>query len=403
MAAQAVELGAPPGVGLLAGVVGLALLALGAPPLHATVASAAEAPAAIAAVVVALGLPLLGGYTLLDFAGGLGPVTPPATRAGLVALGALALLASAAGALGVTRMRQVVGWQLSGQGGVLLMAVGAGGSALTAAGPTLLANGALAALAALLALGALERRTGADDLTALGAHGRFPLPGLAMLIAGASAAGFPGTPGFWGRLWLADELMRAAPWAVPLLLAGSALLAFGAVAPVAAFWRRNPAADARESGTRTADLAPAVAALPLLLAGGVPALLRPGWLAGAQGALAPGGTATPPAMPGSGGQIAAALAAAALVALPLIASRAAPRTAYTDPDARADGIIPPSALGQSLRGLAWVGAPNDLIARFWSGVQSLSAAAGRALALLERRYYLAGLLIAMIVVILIFL
>jgi multicomponent Na+:H+ antiporter subunit A len=401
--AQTIEPGAPLSAGLLTGVIALAMLALGAPPLHATVASAAEAPAAIAAIVVALGLPLLGGYVLLDVAAGLGPVAPPEWRAGLVALGALALLASAAGGLGVTRMRQIVGWQLSAQAGALLMAAGMGGAALTAAGPALLANSALTALAMFLALGALERRTGSDDLAALGGRGPFPLPGLTMLIAGASAAGFPGTLGFWGRLWLADELMRAAPWAVPPLLAGSALLAFGAIAPVAAFWRRGPAADAQEGDTSAAALAPLAAALPLLLAGVAPALLWRGWLAGAQRALAPGGQATPPALPGSGGQIAAALAAVALVVLPLMVGRGAARLAYTDPDARADGIIPPTALGQSLRSLAWAGAPNDLIAGLWSGVQSLSAAAGRALALLERRYYLAGLLIAMIVVILIFL
>jgi formate hydrogenlyase subunit 3/multisubunit Na+/H+ antiporter MnhD subunit len=393
---------APLGVALVAAG-GLAVLALGAPPLHAAVGSAAEAPAALAASFVALGLPLLGGYALLDFAASLGPIAGDGWRAALLALGALALLAGAAGAARATRMRRIVCWQLSAQSGAVLIAAGLGDRALAAAAPALLANTALTTLAAFLALAVLERRAGTDDLTALGGHGPFLLPGLALLVAGASAVGVPGTLGFWGKLWLVDELLRGAPWVTPLLLAGSALLALSYVAPVAAFWRRAGASEAEPGGG--AQLLPsalaATVALALLVAGAAPGLLWRYWLMDATAILTPDVAPQAPPLPEGAAQIATTLAALALLGFPLLA-RGGARRRQTDAAMEAAGAIPPTALGHSLRGLAWAAAPDSALARVWEATQQLSRGAGTLLALFERRYYLAGLLIAMIVVILIF-
>lgn len=400
LAAAILPLVAAPGVisaGALAGAVALALLALGAPPLHAPLAAAAEAPAALAAVVVALGAPLLGGYTLIRYAAALGPLAPAGWGAALVAAGALVLVISAAGAAGTPHMRSIAGWQLSAQGGVLLMAASAGRTALLAAAPALLANAVLTALAAFLAIAALERRTGGDDLTALGARGPLPAPGLAMLVAAASAAGVPGTLGFWGRLWLADELQHGAPWALALLLSGSALLALTYAAPVAAFWRRDPAAEAQPA--RTLDIPAAIAALPLLVAGAAPEVLWRWWLIDAGRALAPDALAVP-ALPGALGVTASAVAAAALVAVPLLARRGPQRRASDDPETRAAGVIPPAVLGKSLFGLAWIGQPTA-IGQLWEILVGVGDGINSLLALL-RRYYLAVFLIAMIVVLLVF-
>ncbi|MEN9935897.1 MAG: hypothetical protein RLZZ387_2476 [Chloroflexota bacterium] len=396
------EPGAAPTAVTLTAALLLGILALGAPPLHASVGAATDAPAALSAVILGLGLPLLGGYALLDFGAAIGPVAPESWRAGLVAFGALTLLASSAGAAGTTRMRRIAGWQLSAQGGALIMAIGLGGQALTAAAPTLLANAAATTLATFLAIAALERRTGTDDLSALGSRGPFPIPGLAMLVAAASAAGFPGTLGFWGRLWTADALLSAAPWGIALLLAGSALLALTYVAPVAAFWRRDPSAVVPPTDTRVTDLLAALAVLPLLIAGAAPGMLWGVWLAETQQVLTPDARTAAPLLPEGIAQAAVALAALALVALPPLARRGSTRPLQADPETRAEGIMPPAALGHSLRGLAWVGSPDVAFARLWDAVRWLSAAVGRILALFERRYYLAGLLIAMIIVILVF-
>lgn len=390
---------------LVAGLVAasvLALLALGAAPLHTAVSTLAEAPAALAAALVALGLPLLGGYTLIDFAIDLGPAAPSAWRTALVAAGVLTLLVCGAGALRTTRMRQIAGWQLSAQGGCLLVAAGVSEASLALAAPLLLANLALTTLAAFLALAALERRAGTDDLTALGESGPFLLAGLAVLIAGASAVGVPGTLGSWGKLWLVDELRRGAPWAVPLLLAGSSLLAFGYVAPVAAFWRRGSPDGGVPAELRSAGVLAAVPAAVLLVGALVPGPLWQQWLAGVQRALAPDVAPEPPRLPGLAGLLGVVLAAALLVIVPLAGTRTQGRRKMADPEMGAEGVIPPAALGESLRGIAMVGAPDAALLWLYELIQQLSAVLSRLLALFERRYYLAGLLIAMIVVILIF-
>ena len=62
----------------------------------------------------------------------------------------------------------------------------------------------------------------------------------------------------------------------------------------------------------------------------------------------------------------------------------------------------PQALGESLAWLAWIAAPASSLAWLWRGLLRASAMLRRALSFLEQRYYLAGLLIAVIIVIMLF-
>jgi hypothetical protein len=57
---------------------------------------------------------------------------------------------------------------------------------------------------------------------------------------------------------------------------------------------------------------------------------------------------------------------------------------------------PPVALADSLRWLSALAAPARLYGALWNALLALAQGVGRVLALFERRYYLAGVLLALI-------
>ncbi|HJZ47364.1 MAG TPA: hypothetical protein VKE41_09370 [Roseiflexaceae bacterium] len=386
------------------------MLALGALPFHTSTQSLAEAPAALAGVLLAPALPLLGGYWLIRFAAGQGAALPPSWRVALTLLGLATLLSCAAGALGATRLRRLIGWQFGAQVGLVLLALahtGASAAQESAAPPVvaaaLLANCAIATIACYLACAVLERRAGTDDLAAIGLREPLRLSGLVLLAGAASAVGLPGTWGLWTRRWLFDELAQAAPWATPIVLAASALLGLAWVAPLALFWRRalpgapeqQPASASRPSAVMFVGLA---AAAPLLILGAAPELAWIGWLAGLQDDVARG--AATPVLPSLPIQIVCAFAALLLLALPWLAHLR--RCVPFDTQPQQGGVAMPWALGESLRGLAWLAIPAEVFASAWHALLALSRGLRRGMALFEQRYYLAGLLIAVILIIMLF-
>lgn len=139
----------------------------------------------------------------------------------------------------------------------------------------------------------------------------------------------------------------------------------------------------------------AVGAVPLLIIGIAPQLAWNGWLSGAPGATAA------PALPGGLAQAACAVVALLLVGTPvvLLLRRSSARTAAP---ADSTGVIVPAALGESLGWLAWPGMATATFVGLWHGLLYSSRLLLRGLLLLEQRYYLAGLLIAVIVVIMLF-
>jgi NADH:ubiquinone oxidoreductase subunit 5 (subunit L)/multisubunit Na+/H+ antiporter MnhA subunit len=387
---------APLGPPALAGWVALSLLVLGAPPFQAPQQRLAEAPAALAGLLMTLGLPLLGGLVLLRFWSGPAVAMPSGWRVALLALGVLTLLICAAGAVGATQLRRRLSWQFSAQHGLLLIALGRGGAVLAAAAPMLLANAVVSTLVCFLAVALLERRAGTDDMAAIALREPLRWPGALYSIGAASAIGLPGFWGLWPRRWLIEDLLRAAPWAVAPLLAGSALLAITFVSALAVFWRpaAMPAAGdspalQRERPTAVV-LIGALVALPLVVFGVAPQLVWAGWLAATPIAT------SAPALPGRVAQLVCAIAAVGLIVAPLaLRLRRGGETV-------AAAVIAPSALGQSLGGLAWLGAAASLFAGLWHALLRGSRLLLRGLVLFEQRYYLAGLLIAVIVVIMLF-
>jgi formate hydrogenlyase subunit 3/multisubunit Na+/H+ antiporter MnhD subunit len=386
------------------------MLALGALPFHAPTQSLAQAPAALAGALLAPGLPLLGGWALIRFAAAQGSALPSIWRIALALLAALTLLACAAGALGTTRLRSLVGWQFGAQIGLVLFALVPSGAAQPAGAiapatiaAALLANAVAATIACYLAVAVLERRAGTDDMAEIELREPLVLPGLVLLVGAASAAGLPGTWGLWTRRWLFDQLAQQTPWAIPIVLAGSVLLALAWFMPLALFWYRTrlaapdqPAPPRSRPGS--VAVVAVVAAAPLLILGVAPQLAWRGWLAGIQESLVLGSGV--PALPSLGTQGICAFAALLLIVLPLLARSR--RSAAADNLPRRAGAAAPWALGESLRGLAWMATATQGFTRAWRALLALSRGLRRSMALFEQRYYLAGLLIAVILVIMLF-
>ncbi len=386
------------------------LLALGALPFHAPIQSLAEAPAALAGALLAPGLPLLGGWVLIRFAAAQGDALPVSWRIALTLLGLLTLLSSAAGALGTTRLRSLIGWQFGAQAGLILLALAqsganqpAGAVAPATVASALLANAVIATIACYLAVAVLERRAGTDDMAVIELREPLLLPSLVLLAGAASAIGLPGTWGLWTRQWLFEQLAQITPWATPIVLAGSVMLALAWLMPLTMFWQRARLSAPDLPVTPRSRPSPVmlvgiVAAAPLLILGVVPQLAWNSWLAGLQNDLVPGAGA--PALPSSIAQGVCLLAALLLIVLPLVARSR--RYTAADELPRQAGVAAPRALGESLRGLAWMAMATEAFDQSWRALLALSRGLRRTLALFEQRYYLAGLLIAVILVIMLF-
>jgi formate hydrogenlyase subunit 3/multisubunit Na+/H+ antiporter MnhD subunit len=402
---RGVAVDSPPSVAVLVCWVPAALMVFGAAPFHHVVEEFASAPADIAGFLIALGLPFLGGATLIQMMLSQAALTPEWRVVWLV-IGLVTLVTCAVGAIGERRLRQVIGWQFSAQMGLLLIAVGQSEMAAIAA-PALLLNTALTTLASYLAVALIERRAGTDDMSELVIDQPLVIPGMALLVAAAAAVGVPGTWGFWARGWLYDELLAAAPWSLPPLLAGTALMAVAYLAPVTTFFRGSTASDGdaesfRGWSARVGVVCPLIAAVPLLALGVAPQF---GWqaLASAGAQEAPGLTERlSSALPDVGAQVGSALVALLLLSAPFLLRRIQPRALPQDRDVYGNAALP-QALGESLRLFAWLGAPTKLFQRAWDAVLWLSQVIRQALALFEQRYYLAGFMIGLVVVVLLLL
>ena len=357
--------------------IGLAvLLAAGVPPFRAMLDGATEAPAPLLAITAGLGLPLVALATLWKLVGlyaAEGQGVPAAASLAAQAVGAVSLLVCAAGALRERRLKALLAWQIAALASVALLALGGG---LPVA--PFLTNLALVALAGALAIAPLERR-GSDDYTA-GGIGALPLSaGAAWLLAGASAVGLPPLWGFWPIIALVQNAGRGA-WVVAPLLAAGALLALAWLMPVGAFFGRR-------------GRSPAVAGWPSLLA------LLPG------AALLVLGAA-PSLMPGAGPAPDAALQRLVLVLLVGLAAlavvvRLAPgaRTIASDPDME-PATLAPDALGNALAPLALWGRAAPIGAAAWRALLALGQGAQLVAGFFERRYYLVGVLLMLIIVML---
>lgn len=389
--ARANPSGASPSL-IVAGVLASVWVLCGLPPAHTSLAAAHLAPAALS-VLAPLGLPLVGVAALVRFLPDHLAALDQASFSVLTIAGVLAFVSAAARAVWANSLRQMVAAQLSAQVALIVVSAGCGSDVLEALAPALAMNALIATLALALGVAALERRSGSDDVTALTRHpeSALHLTAFGMILAAASVVGIPGTWGFWSRFWLFDAVQQSAPWAIAPLLAGSSLLALAMVAPLVRFWHASASATAPRRA-HPGELLPSGIALLLVVMGIVPeAAWRLMQIALTDSALR---------FPDLAGAIASAGAALLLIAASVALRRVRERRA-PPADERLASVLTPDTIGSALYGLAWLAAPT-FPGTLHSGLAGVAQRIRQWLALLGRRYYLAAVLLALIVVILVF-
>ncbi len=367
-----------------------ALALAGSPPLAGARAEASEAPPPLSALIFGLAAPAAALGWLLRAVATL-PILPNSWSITLGLLGGVGALACGAGALGVRGLRGLLAWIAAGQTAAVVAAVGLAGPLGALAGPGLLVGLMLTTALGAGAAESFERTTGSDDYTTNGSA-LHPLIGVVWAGAAAAALGLPPLWSFWPRLWLLEAAQEQQPWLLPLLVAAAVLSALALLAPLARLWGDPRKGEATR--LRWTEAAPAaLAALPLLLFGLAPGLAWAWWLQHAPFA--------PTELPvGSGAQLAAVAAGLALAALVAgLARRPTIRALRRDPEEEAV-VLAPDALGATLRPLAWLANPEPLLQAAWAGLQAFSRGLRLIMSLFEQRYYLLGVLAALLIIML---
>src|SRR5919199_948007 len=244
---------------------GCALILLVAPIRMATIRVSLD----LHAPAQAIGLPVIALWLLLSKSAGTLSFHfewSPFALAGLAAflLGAINTVAGAT-------LGEVLAAQWGAQLGLVLLAAGLVPASQASASMIVfvtLLNAVVSTLGLGLMLGRLVLLTKDERIADLPG---LPMPlrraGLAYALAAASAAGLPLTLGFTVRQQLST--MAGSPAVHVLLLAGSSLLLFGLLAPLAAFFRRLPVLMAG-TGAVVDQRGGAGLLLGLLLVGGAP-------------------------------------------------------------------------------------------------------------------------------------
>ncbi len=228
------------------------------------------APLLVRAPITALGLPLLSGYLFVRYATETAPTWSRQTTAAVLLVGVFGLLLGAVNALVARRLMEAFSWQLVAQLALLAVTFGTGQPAAGPIAVGLLAHTAITGTSIALAVGQLERVTHESRFAALP-----PLPqplrraGIAYGLAAISCAGLPPLLGYALRR-VVLLLAPAQPWLPPVLLAGSSLLALSYLPTLVAFFRRpafrSPLAAVEQRGGGW----PLLLMMGLLLGGIVP-------------------------------------------------------------------------------------------------------------------------------------
>lgn len=384
--------GAIQGIGAACCVVLATALAAGLPPFRSSLDNLLSGPAALSGLLTGLGLPLVALATLWRLI----ETSPDLQqsllwRYGLAAYGVLSLAVCAAGALRERTLKAIIGWLIGAQGSIILVALALLGLDETSNSPTLLiSNFALSTLACATTVAVLERFGRGDDYTRI-EHEAQPLDrnsarllALSWGLASASALGLPPLWGFWGYRKLLEGAMTSSPWVVPPLLFGLTLLAFALLLPLGGFL--STALKRQTSEAAPANRTTLVALIPtayLLLVGLVPSL---GWPL--------------VAIPRPLAQAVAWGAFALTIGGLLLVRRMRAPTPRSDTDAPS-AILAADSLAESMEVLAWSGRPDGLFAGFWQVVMLIGNGLQFIMSLFERRYYLAGVLLALLSILLI--
>lgn len=378
------------------------LIYAGGAPLNLSQYEALRAPAALTALIVGLVLPLLGLGSLLQLFGTIRLpvpelVLPPLLRNILLGLGLLSLAACTGGALRSRRLKALLSWLAGAQAGLVVLALVLEGPAAAIAAPTLLVNLALTTLGGGLAIATLERSTGSDDYTEeLQAGVDLRLPGLLWLLVTLSVLGIPSSWGFWGRLWLFEAGLQQMPWIIPPILAVSILQGLVCLGPLVRFWwsaRVNKdEAEPRSFATLRAGAGPYLSILLLWCL----VLLVLGLAPQAWAVVLQLITGLPTSLPiPLAAQIISGVVAALGVFGLVVLGRKTTRPALKDTDME-PVVLAPDTLAEALEPLAILGRPLPLLQGSWDMLKALCWLARRVIVLFEQRFYLVGVLLALI-------
>lgn len=394
------------------------IIALGLPPFGRMLSDDEGTPPALHGLIIACGVPLLAIYTLLRVVGLTFGTWPVAWFHTLTIVGTLGLIAGAAHALQARRFGPLVGWQAVAQWGLTLVVLGQYNPRSALGDPTnalvLLTTLTLAlssiwtTLTGACALGALEQRTGSDQI---GGQPRLRAPlraaGLVYALSALTVVGIPPLLGFWTRRWLLTAL-ASSPLVLLILIAGSGLLALSYLGPLTTFWRIDPAQRSNDSNESAWANTPVllVSAIPVVVFSLAPNVLLQTALLSALGALQPLAKATA-MLEASYLTPSTQLLIAGMLGLLIIGAM---RTRATQPMAIWTGgealdheegtPHAPQAIGYSLRGLALLANPHRVLSTVGTSLEWLSDRVSWVFQVFSGRYYLTGVLIAALTLIL---
>ena len=386
-------------------------IAAGLPPFGRMVSDDEGTPPALHGVLIACGLPTLAMYSLVRVFGLTLGQWPTAWLLGLTVLGAVAVLGGAANALRAVRFGPLVGWQSVTQLGIVLVVLGrynparslddASNSTIILAVLALILATIWTTLASSLALGLIERRTGSDRIDE---QPTLPTPlriaGIVYALSAATAVGLPGLPGWWPRQWMLADATTS-PVLLPVLTVGGGLLALSYLGPMVLFWRVGAERLGDEpEGNDNANLPVlALIAIPLLIFGCAPVVLGR-MLLPALAAVQPVVNRTTIeanlalAWPL---QLGLALGVIGLILLALRRSTTRRNPAWTGGemlDYDVGTAHAPHASGYSLRAVAVLADLRPVFQSLSRGLEWTSERTAWALQIFSGRYYLTGVLIA---------
>ncbi|PDV97824.1 hypothetical protein [Candidatus Chloroploca asiatica] len=362
----------------------------GSPPLAGGRNEAFAFPAPLATLIYGLAMPVAGLNWFLQVISAL-PILPNRWAIAIALLGTLGMLGCAAAALATRRLRPLLALMLTFQVAAIVVSIGLAGPLAALAAPGQLVSLMLSGVIGATAVASFERMTGSDDVTVPG----LALPrlvGVTWLVAGALALGLPPLWGFWPRLWLFQAIQEQYPWLLALVIASMVLMVLALLVPLARLWGQGK--ERTGSGMSLVErLLLAMAGAPVVLLGLIPTLVWEPWLATL--------TFAPVDFPVSfGAQLATGIAGGVLIVLALmLARRPIARTLERDLDEELT-FLTAEGLGTVLQPLAHLSNPTQGWQTIWRALQGVSQGLRFVLGFFEQRYYLLGMLAALLTIML---
>jgi formate hydrogenlyase subunit 3/multisubunit Na+/H+ antiporter MnhD subunit len=299
----------------------------------------------------------------------------------------------------------MLGWHASTQFALIVLVAISDSRALLLGVPLLLLNAIISTVIIALAIAYIEVRSNTDDLSQLRPRAKIGIAGVFLLIAVASSIGIPGTIGFIARWWVAEALLTQAPWVIITLLICGSLQGLAWSVALASIWRRMPRGLAAEQVIVSAIpswgawLGSLILAVIIFAGGIIPRFLWTLWLVPLQKRFAIDAVIAPPTLPTTEQQLALAGAAVLIVVLPLLAARTRQRQ-MAGPNEQTSVTVPPQATAESLSLLTGIVRADWLLGGAWQMIIRIGGAIQWILRLGEERYYVAGLVMGLIVIVL---